>query len=1045
MTAIHTTLAISHRSTMITQRRPSIVGWPLHLPHVALFLIGACALPMPLAGLDIPDLAKYPGAEAGLVLIVDPADTGDAVRLARQQRYLVATLEDDLRAVTAQNTALATAGVYPVAQCHPWWFPQRLPFRTNGVDVVVLRQGLDAKLVEEAQRVIAPGTGLVLVEKDGAWQELRKPRPKEMATWLGYAADGSNSFVSHDHLLGEVNSVQFFHGGNRAKRLHPYVADDRVMIQAVGSIEGRNAFSGSLRWHSKIEGIQDNIGSTYFIGGDYFWWLYWTKQGGQLRSVHRLTGIERKPLDIGPTVQFRGQDNDAMSRMYRAVSDGTSVYATGGNQSLMAFDVVSGNQLWRTEFPEFVECVAVSSGLLVAQLSSTGNSPREAGFGWNCNVAAAVVGIDPATGKVLWRNEDAKGKPTHNLVIDAEKVVVCSFLPHGGIPEKRADVEWYKANLYLHVIERDTGKTRVFRTDFSDVLCNNSIQVAGTWPGRIGVMKDNNMTTFDAKTGATIHNYQGPGYHLCVPAASPKHFWTGNAAIPLDDPEQMVTIGHDMINPAYYYRNAIANGMLYTPSRFGTVNSTTTLGSAGAMIHRSAADQQLVPWTDARRAMVAGNATWSAPAPADWPTLRGDFERSGWLSGTGVVPTRLAWEVRPATAITQDAAQLLREGWRDNGHVAGIISHPVVQGNRLVVTIPDEHRVLCYDRAKGTELWSLRLDGRMDTSPTLAGGTGYVGTDDGMVTAIDLADGRVVWRFFAGPGADLVLDHDQVSSLYRVPSAPVLLDGALFVSAGRHAQLELGTAIWKLDPATGKVLGRTVLDEAWVGPDTRPRFRKIGIGGGPVHRSRALANDVMQVRRGQLCMLKAMIDPKTMETSFYEPEANLQEIQPLRGGIGGGTTWVRPFDQTTFYHLEGSHGSTGQAFGMILNRVLGRFAMAETQGKITVVPLGFATAENRGAALRGSATNASIARSANPNTFAARGDRLYHATAHWGDKKLHLVVMDHREPDKTLADIAITPISPDEEIIPDGIAIMEDMVILVTSHGRILAFDAGQP
>ncbi len=76
-----------------------------------------------------------------------------------------------------------------------------------------------------------------------------------------------------------------------------------------------------------------------------------------------------------------------------------------------------------------------------------------------------------------------------------------------------------------------------------------------------------------------------------------------------------------------------------------------------------------------------------------------------------------------------------------------------------------------------------------------------------------------------------------------------------------------------------------------------------------------------------------------------------------------------------------------------------------------------------------------------PGVMAARGDLIYLASPHF-DKKLHLLVINRNEPDKAVADVTVEPLNRDEDIIPDGIAITEDMVFLTTTEGRILAFDA---
>ena len=993
---------------------------------------------------ELPDLNEYGGGEAGLVVIVDPASTKKAVDLAWQGCYLLALLHDDPAKASAHNQALAEAGVYPAAQAHRWWITDRLPFRANSVNVVILREGLGERLLAEAERVIAPGHGLVLVERDGTWQERRKPRPQGMATWHGFARDGGNSFFSPDTELNLVDSVQFFGGGNRLRRMHPYAIDERVIVQSAGKIEGRDAFTGLLRWQNEARGISSNIG---FLTDEHFCWMEGSRGGtARLRRVNRLSGAEAEPIDVGRFIDFRGQDHDSMTRYYRVVSDGRTIYATGGHRELAAYDAATGGQLWKTEFESFVECVAVDGGLLVAQLSSTNDSPRETAFNWNSNVAEAVVGIDAKTGKELWRNAEAKGRPSHNLAIDGEKVVACSFLfnPRGRLGASKEDAAWFLPRQYLHVIERGTGKTRFFRTDFDMLTVSNSIQVAALWPSRVGVLKDSDLTLFDAKDGTLLQQYRGPGYKLSYPAVSPKHFWTGNAAVPLSDPTVIHMAGHDIAHPGYNHRNAPANGMLYSPTDLHTVNSGKVLGSAMALIRRTEQDYQKLDSKDERRLLKRGNANWSVPDSGHWPTLRGNFERSGWLSGPAPVPVKLLWEQRPASRVKDEASKLLRGGWDVHGLRPGPVGHPVADDKRVLVAQPTEHRLICYDRATGQEQWSRRFGGRIHAAPTLAGEVGYLACDDGTVAAVNLQDGSVVWEFFGAPGADLIMDHDQVASLYPASSAaPLLHEGSLYVSAGRHTNLEMGIVVWRLNPATGKPQGHVVLDEAWVGPHPRAPQKPSTNGGtiGQEHRPRTTVADVMQVRDGKPVMVDTVIDRATMSATRHEFGTTHQYIEPARAGIGGGALWTRPRDQYEPYRLAGVSVQASNPFtapGMILNRDLGAFAMTSGDLQITFLELGFDNIKDvkliKERARPLPTTKMEVSRA-----MSARGDLIYLASRHH-DGKLHLLVINRNEPGRAVADIAVEQHGREEEIIPDGIAITNDRVYLVTTGGRVLAF-----
>lgn len=56
------------------------------------------------------------------------------------------------------------------------------------------------------------------------------------------------------------------------------------------------------------------------------------------------------------------------------------------------------------------------------------------------------------------------------------------------------------------------------------------------------------------------------------------------------------------------------------------------------------------------------------------------------------------------------------------------------------------------DTADGSERWSLETDAEVFSAPVVAGGTVYLGADDGTVRAVAAADGRERWRFEADTG-----------------------------------------------------------------------------------------------------------------------------------------------------------------------------------------------------------------------------------------------------------------------------------------------------
>ncbi len=86
--------------------------------------------------------------------------------------------------------------------------------------------------------------------------------------------------------------------------------------------------------------------------------------------------------------------------------------------------------------------------------------------------------------------------------------------------------------------------------------------------------------------------------------------------------------------------------------------------------------------------------------------------------------------------------------------------------------------------------WTVKLDGRVDSSPAVSGGVVYVGTTDGCVHAVDAATGRAIWRQeLGGP----------------VTSSPCVAEGLVLVGC-------VDTFAYGLDAGTGEVLWRQRAD-----------------------------------------------------------------------------------------------------------------------------------------------------------------------------------------------------------------------------------------
>jgi outer membrane protein assembly factor BamB len=120
-----------------------------------------------------------------------------------------------------------------------------------------------------------------------------------------------------------------------------------------------------------------------------------------------------------------------------------------------------------------------------------------------------------------------------------------------------------------------------------------------------------------------------------------------------------------------------------------------------------------------------------APAPAasaDWPFYRGDQGLSGVAPGELPERPALLWSFATAGAVT---------------------SSPVVAGGRVFFG-SDDGKVYAVGLADGRERWSFATQDIVEAPPLVLDGRVFVGSSDAFVYALDAATGALLWKAETG-------------------------------------------------------------------------------------------------------------------------------------------------------------------------------------------------------------------------------------------------------------------------------------------------------
>ena len=122
----------------------------------------------------------------------------------------------------------------------------------------------------------------------------------------------------------------------------------------------------------------------------------------------------------------------------------------------------------------------------------------------------------------------------------------------------------------------------------------------------------------------------------------------------------------------------------------------------------------------------------------------------------------------------------------------GVVSTPSIAEGRVYVGSQDKN-IYCLDARDGRFLWNFTTGARIKSSPAVVNGKVYVGPDDGYVYCLGAKDGNLIWeRYVSG----YIEAHFDVVTGIR--SSPIVVNGRVYVGS-------LDTNLYCLDAEDGEV------------------------------------------------------------------------------------------------------------------------------------------------------------------------------------------------------------------------------------------------
>jgi len=758
------------------------------------------------------------GIQGGIVVHLGCGNGKMTAALARDN-ITVHGLEADPAKVAEARDYIQSQGIYGPVSVEQF-SGSRLPYADNLINLLFVQDPGNITR-NEAMRVLAPG-GVACVRRGGRWRTATKPRPGNIDNWTHFLHDASNNAVADDTVVGQPRNLQWV-APPRWLRSHetpsgiqsPVYADGRMFyffdegligitdqrIEDRWSLICRDAFNGRMLWRREL--------------GPWGWRQWSPEQYNQ-----DWTTLRGKRTDV-PNENHR-----------RIVADGDRVFVTLSHRSPMSIlDAATGQTISTVEATDAAREILVSDGIAVvySQKTPAGSARRR---GAEDTSGGTLAAVDVKTSKVLWRKQTGEIR-TLSLAVDNGRIVYITGKKLVARNLKDGSEQWSVQPkqtspktllIFDDVIVMQGGKSvSAYDATTSNMLWAKTVPSIGggegddlfvidglVWRGILSVDEQDKPTKkspnalmigWDLRTGAEkkhihVDNLRSPEHHhRCYRnKATSRYLISSYEGAEFFDLKGDNHGMNNWIRGACKYGMTPANGMLYVPADQCFCQPGAKFLGYSAIKAESTSDPEAV--ADDQR-LEKGPAygklktqNSKLKTDADWPTLRHDAQRSGTTGNRVPAGVKIDWKTP----------------------LKGKLTAPVVAAGRVFVAKPDAHTLYALDARNGKISWRFTAGGRIDSPPTIKDGMVLFGSADGRVYCVRASDGELVWRFLAAPTDQRIGSFDQIESTWPVHGSVLLHKGVAYCTAGRSTYLDGGIRVWGLDPASGKIRHKGLLE-----------------------------------------------------------------------------------------------------------------------------------------------------------------------------------------------------------------------------------------
>ena len=714
--------------------------------------------------------------------------------------HAIAGSADELARI---NKAIAAAGVKGCVSAEELGLGA-LPYRdymVNALVIMDLPKAEDAGFkMEEALRCVVPKGKIVICSNGKISQTKDAPPSSEMDVWTHRYHDAGGIPTSNDKVFDLPVGFKW-NGGLPMNFDNPLRAANRYSSTRAMVVDDDRCFTFS-------SAVYENL-------GDGWTSTYGTDQFLTCRDAFNGRMLWRKR--IGDTY-YGGLYIENTAPL---ISTGRHLYMAGENGKMHMVSTRTGDTVRELSTTNIPGVIAAANGIVVVATWKGGKAMGSVKrydrrrMDWEIS-EGTVEAYDDESGKRLWKN-DLLGT---SLLIADGIVYIVNRKAKDGLEKnysRRGKTDETKRPPQK-VIAMDLGKgTILWETENSEFQASGqalSLEAAGHGAVSVGLQGRGKVALLSAETGKPLEaeaaqsigkNFFRYRNHICTPVLRVGEVTLNNRGGNLSKPGQNIKFGGARAAcltgtvPAYGAGYIAQNWCRCSPGQIPGLMAVASIGTIPTSAEMEAPTLPIV------RQKYAGDDGASLSL---WTSFRGNAQRNS--SSACDVPTtvEVAWSKQVATETREGS---VRKDWRS--YLNSRLTAASITGDLAILGDIDQNEIIAVSVKDGNVKWRFMTGGRVDSAPTIYKGICLVGDHTGYVYAIQVKNGKLIYKLRIAPEEKRMLSYGKVESVWPVIGGVMVADGKAYASAGRTQGSDGGLVVRAFTPEAGKQLWAKALPQ----------------------------------------------------------------------------------------------------------------------------------------------------------------------------------------------------------------------------------------